>query len=57
VTTFTAPTPLTQQISYALTVLRDARQDGDPDRIHIAAARLDRLIDRYSAKPKTQESM
>ena len=52
-TTFTAPTPLTQQISYALTVLRDARDDGNAHQIHVAAARLDRLIDRYAAKPKT----
>lgn len=50
-TTFTAPTPLTAQITYALTVLRAARYDGDPDRITLAATRLDRLLDRYSAKP------
>lgn len=47
-TTFTAPTPLTTQITHALTVLRAARYEGDPAAILVAAARLDRLIDRYS---------
>ncbi len=45
--TFTAPTPLTRQICHALAVLRQARSDGNADRITLAAARLDRLLDRY----------
>ena len=47
-TTFTKPTPLTEQIVFALRVLRDAREDGDAHQICVAAARLDRLLDRYA---------
>ena len=42
--------PLQQQITHALTVLRDARQVGDVATIEVASARLDRLIDRFSEK-------
>lgn len=55
-TTFTTPTPLTTQITHALTVLRAARFDGNSDRITLAAVRLDRLLDRYSAKPSPREN-
>lgn len=44
--TFAPPTPLTQRITYALQVLRDARRDGAPERIYVAARRLDDLLDR-----------
>ncbi len=44
--TFAPPTPLTQRITYALKVLRDARQDGAPERIHVAQRRLNALLDR-----------
>lgn len=44
--TFTSPTPLTTRITYALKVLRDARQDGAPELIYIAQRRLDDLLDR-----------
>lgn len=47
VTTFATPTPITRQITYALTVLRNAREDGDCARIYVAAQRLDRLLARY----------
>lgn len=49
-TTFTKPTPLTQQMTHALHVLRAARCDGDSQRIDTAAARLDRLLDRYAER-------
>lgn len=45
--TFTAPTPLTRQITAALKVLRTARFDNDETAICIAERRLDRLLDRY----------
>lgn len=51
-TAFATPTPLTVQIANALTVLRAARSDGDAHAICVASARLDRLIDRYAARPK-----
>ena len=50
--TFGSITPLTQQVTHALKVLRDARKDGDAQRIYVAACRLDRLLDRL---PRTAE--
>ena len=55
-TSFTTPTPLTTQITHALTVLRAARYDGDPHAIYVAAARLDRLIDRYAGKHQPEKA-
>jgi hypothetical protein len=43
-------TPLEQQMSHALKVLRDARTVGDVTEILTAEKRLDRLLDRYIAK-------
>lgn len=50
-TTFTAPTPLTQRIQYAHKVLKDARRDGAPELIYVAQRRFDDLIDRLPCPP------
>ncbi|AWH14486.1 hypothetical protein HWB60_gp092 [Mycobacterium phage TChen] len=44
--TFTPPTPLTAKITLALCALRQAREDGNPQRIYVAEQQLDRLLDR-----------
>jgi hypothetical protein len=48
--TFVTPTPLTVQVTHALQVLRDAREDGEASKVSVAAARLDRLLDRWIDK-------
>lgn len=40
------PPALTDRITHALAVLRDARRDGAPECIYVAQRRFDDLIDR-----------
>ncbi|WP_020102677.1 hypothetical protein [Mycobacterium sp. 360MFTsu5.1] len=40
--------PLAQRITIALQRLRDARADGDANRIHYAARLMDQLLDRVA---------
>ena len=50
--TFTKVTPLTERITHALHVLRDARRDGEPSAIAHAQRYLDGLLDRMPRNSK-----
>jgi hypothetical protein len=52
--TFPTPSPtLTRQITSALAGLRAALYDGNASAVSVAAARLDRLIDKYGPAQHT----
>lgn len=53
VTTFASATPLKQQITLALCLLRRARRDGDPAAIHVAAENLRRKLELLPTPART----